>query len=56
MTDTIQLGAKFQVYPGEMKLFNKVFNSFDVEQLSPQDRELFYNMLDDVQSFVLSNG
>jgi hypothetical protein len=56
MTDTIQLGAKFQVYPGEMKLFLKVFNNFDAEQLSAEDKELFYNMLDDVQTLVFQNS
>jgi hypothetical protein len=53
--ERIDLGAKFQVYPGEMQLFNKVFNRFDVSLLNADEKELYYAMLDDVQAFVLSN-
>jgi hypothetical protein len=53
--ERIDLGAKFQVYPGEMQLFNKVFNRFDVSLLNEDEKELYYAMLDDVQTFVFSN-
>ena len=56
MTETVHIGSKFHVYPGEMKLFNKIFDRFDVDQLSPDEQELFWSLQDSVKDFVLTHS
>jgi hypothetical protein len=51
---TEHIGFKVHVYPNEMQVLQKVFNHFDVKELTDEEQEIFYNFVDDFKDKVLT--
>ena len=55
--ETVHIGEKLHFYPDELPVLLKVFNRFPVDQLdlSDDEKDAYYNLLDVVQEFCFAN-